>query len=53
MIFLESECLIATGVEDGFIRLTKDAFSKYAGNNLPDKLKDSKVTLKNEGQISN
>ena len=53
MIFLESESLIATGVKDGYIRLTKDAFDKYAGKNLPDKLKSRKVTFKNEGQISN
>ena len=45
MKYFESESLIATGAKDGYIRLDKDAYEKYAGNNLPENLRTKKVTI--------
>ena len=45
MTFFESESLIATGKKDGYIKLSAEAYRKCAGKNLPDELKDRKVTF--------
>ena len=53
MKYFESESLIATGVNDGYIRLTYEAYQKYAGKDLPQKLKDRKVTFLGISRMSN
>lgn len=47
MKYFESESLIATGVTDSYIRLTEQAYKEFAGKNLPQELKNFKVTFKN------
>ena len=53
MKYFESESLIATGVKDGYIKLTEEAYRQYAGNHLPQNLKDRKVTFKGLSRIRN
>ena len=53
MRYFESESLIATGVKDGYIKLTEEAYRRYAGDNLPKELKDRKVTFKGLSRIRN
>ena len=53
MTYFEAESLIATGVKDGYIRLTEEAYRKYAKNDLPQELKDKKVTFLGLSKISN
>ncbi len=53
MKHFESESLIATGKTDSYIKLTEEAYRKYAKNALPQKLKDRKVTFLNISRISN
>lgn len=53
MKYFEAESLIATGKTDGYIRLTEDAFRKYAGDHLPQELKDRKVTFLPESRLTN
>lgn len=52
MKYFESESLIATGRTDSYIKLTKQAYQKF-GKNLPDALKEKKVTFKSLNTISN
>ena len=51
MKYFESESLIATGKKDGYIRLSEEAYRKYA-KHLPQELKDKKVTFKGLSRIS-
>ena len=53
MKYFEAESLVATGVNDGYIRLTEAAYQKYAKNNLPQELKDRKVTFLGLSKCSN
>lgn len=45
MKYFEAESLAATGADDGYIKLTDDAFRKYADHALPEKLQKKKVTF--------
>lgn len=53
MKYFEAESLIATGVKDGYIRLTEAAYQKYAKDALPQNLKDRKVTFLGLSRIDN
>ena len=53
MKFFESESLLATGVTDGYIRLTEEAYRLYAGKNLPEEMQEKQVTFLNESRIKN
>ncbi|HFI0139224.1 hypothetical protein NQZ89_10065 [Streptococcus suis] len=45
MKFIESESLIATGIEDGYIKLTEEAYTKYVRKQFPENLKKNQVTF--------
>ena len=53
MKHFESESLIATGKENSYIKLSPAAFAKYAGEALPDGLKENKVTFLPLEKINN
>jgi len=45
MKYFEAESLIATGTDDGYIKLSENAYRKYVKNALPDALKKKKLTF--------
>ena len=45
MKYFEAESLVATGTDDGYIKLTENAYRKYADKNLPQQLLDKKLTF--------
>lgn len=53
MKFFEAESLAATGVNDGYIRLSEEAYRKYAKNDLPQELKDKGVTFLGLSKVRN
>ena len=53
MRFFESESLIATGKKDSYIKLTRDVYEKYAGDNLPEKLKERSFAFLPLNKIKN
>ncbi|MBR2738424.1 MAG: hypothetical protein IKD88_06925 [Lachnospiraceae bacterium] len=53
MSFFEAESLVATGVQDGYIRLTEDAYRQYAGDALPAELQEQGLTFRGLSSMSN
>ena len=51
MKYFEAESLVATGLNDGYVRLTEDAYNRFA-KNLPESLKKKKVTFVGFSKIS-
>ena len=52
MKYFEAESLVATGLKDGYIRLSEEAYNEYA-KNLPEALKNKKLTFVGLSRISN
>ena len=50
MRYFESESLIATGLADGYIKLTADAYERYA-HDLPDEMEERQVTFNGVGSM--